>query len=130
MPTLSVIYLGEKRLTKSRNFVLFAIFLKGIEFKDLTSFDPVVIMPMSTADFSGLLRQYFSLYRAVSQREGERGETRWRKVKTSKHPPPAPTACAIGPSPTIIKLVRRPGTGSLPRTTPADFCKNDVFIKN
>ena len=24
--------------------------------------------------FNGLLRQYFSLYRAVSQREGERGE--------------------------------------------------------
>ena len=26
--------------------------------------------------FSGPLRQYFSLYRAVSQREGERGEKR------------------------------------------------------
>ena len=26
--------------------------------------------------FNGPLRQYFSLYRAVSQREGERGETR------------------------------------------------------
>ena len=24
--------------------------------------------------FNGLLRQYFSLYRAVSQREGERGD--------------------------------------------------------
>ena len=34
----------------------------------------------------------------------------------SKQPPPAPTASAIGPSPTIIQIVGRPGTGSLPRT--------------
>ena len=34
----------------------------------------------------------------------------------SKQPPPAPTASAIGPCPTIIKIVGRPGTGSLPRT--------------
>ena len=27
--------------------------------------------------FNGPLRQYFSLYRAVSQREGERGEDGW-----------------------------------------------------
>ena len=29
---------------------------------------------MSCLGFNGPLRQYFSLYRAVSQREGERGE--------------------------------------------------------
>ena len=34
----------------------------------------------------------------------------------SKQPPPAPTASAIGPSPTTIQIVGRPGTGSLPRT--------------
>ena len=34
----------------------------------------------------------------------------------SKLPPPAPTASAIGPCPTIIQNVGRPGTGSLPRT--------------
>ena len=34
----------------------------------------------------------------------------------SKPPPPAPTASAIGPCPTIIQIVGRPGTGSLPRT--------------
>ena len=34
----------------------------------------------------------------------------------SKQPPPAPTARAIGPCPTIIQTVGRPGTGSLPRT--------------
>ena len=34
----------------------------------------------------------------------------------SKQPPPAPTASAIGPCPTVIKIVGRPATGSLPRT--------------
>ena len=65
--------------------------------------------------FNGPLRQYFSLYRAVSQREGERGE-RIDESKNSKPPPPAPTASAIGPCPTVIKIVGRPGTGSLPST--------------
>ena len=31
----------------------------------------------------------------------------------SKQPPPAPTSSAIGPCPTIIQIVGRPGTGSL-----------------
>ena len=62
--------------------------------------------------FSGPLRQYFSLYQAVSQREGERGEKGQRRVKISKQPPPAPTASAIGPCPTISQIVGRPGTGS------------------
>ena len=34
----------------------------------------------------------------------------------SKQPPPAPTASAIGPCPTVIQIVGRPGTGSLPST--------------
>ena len=34
----------------------------------------------------------------------------------SKPPPSAPTASAIGPCPTVIKIVGRPGTGSLPST--------------
>ena len=37
------------------------------------------------------------------------------RVKISKPPPPAPTASAIVPCPTVIKIVGRPGTGSLPR---------------
>ena len=65
--------------------------------------------------FSGPLRQYFSLYWAVSQREGER-EERQRRVKMSKQPSPTPTASAIGPCPTIIQIVGRPSTGILPRT--------------
>ena len=36
------------------------------------------------------------------------------RAKMSKPPPPAPTASAIGPCPTVIKIVGRPGTGSLP----------------
>ena len=38
--------------------------------------------------FNGPLRQYFSLYRAVSQRAGERGEKGQSRVKMSKQPPP------------------------------------------
>ena len=54
---------------------------------------------------NGPLRQYFSLYRAVSQREGVRKNT------------PTRTYCKHSrPCPTIIQIVGRPGTGSLPRT--------------
>ena len=38
------------------------------------------------------------------------------RVKMSKEPPPAPTASAVGPCHTVIQIVGRPGTGSLPRT--------------
>ena len=38
------------------------------------------------------------------------------RVKMSKQPPPAPTASAVGPCPTAIQIVGRPGTGSLPST--------------
>ena len=38
------------------------------------------------------------------------------RVKMSKPPPPAPTASAIGPCPTVIKIVGLPGAGSLPST--------------
>ena len=34
----------------------------------------------------------------------------------SKQPPPAPTASAVGPCPTVIQIAGRPGTESLPRT--------------
>ena len=54
------------------------------------------------------LRQYFSLYRVVSQREGEREEKGQMRVKMSKQPPPAPTARAVGPCPTLIQTSRTP----------------------
>ena len=38
------------------------------------------------------------------------------RVKMSKQPPPAPTASAVGPCPTVIQIVGRPGTVSLPST--------------
>ena len=31
------------------------------------------------------------------------------RVKMSKQPPPAPTASAVGPCPTVIQIVGRPG---------------------
>ena len=34
----------------------------------------------------------------------------------SKHLPPAPTASAVDPCPTVIQIVGCPGTGSLPST--------------
>ena len=33
------------------------------------------------------------------------------RAKMSKQPPPAPTASAVGPCPTVIQIVGRPGTG-------------------
>ena len=40
----------------------------------------------------------------------------------SKQPQPAPTASAVGPCPTMIQIVGRPGTGSLPRPiAPPDY---------
>ena len=36
------------------------------------------------------------------------------RVKMSKPPPPAPTASAIGPCPTVIKFVGRPGLEGYP----------------
>ena len=38
------------------------------------------------------------------------------RVKMSKQPPPAPTARVVGPFPSVIQIVGRPGTGSLPST--------------
>ena len=64
--------------------------------------------------FNGPLRQYFSLYRAVFQREGLREEKRQRRVKMSKQPPSAPTASAICPCPTIIQTVGRPALEAYP----------------
>ena len=62
--------------------------------------------------FNGPLRQYFSLYRAVSQREGDRGEKGKMRIKMSKQPAPAPT---------VIQIVGRPSAGRLPNTiAPSD----------
>ena len=57
--------------------------------------------------FNGPLRQYFSLYQAVIQR-GRKKREKTDERKMSKHPPPAPTASAIGPCPTISQISRTP----------------------
>ena len=38
------------------------------------------------------------------------------REKMSEQPPPATAESAVGPCPTVIKIVGRPGTGSLPST--------------
>ena len=81
--------------------------------------------------FNGPLRQYFSLYRAVSQREGERGE----RIDESKNVQTTPTRtyCKRNrPLPYRIKIVGRPGTGSLPSTiAPPDHPRDkmDAYLK-
>ena len=56
---------------------------------------------------NGFLRQYFSLSRAVSHREGERREMidDEKNVQTT---PPAPAASTVGPCPAIIQISRTP----------------------
>ena len=64
---------------------------------------------------------------SVSGRLPERGRKRGEKIEESKNfqtAPPAPVANAIGPCPTIIQIVGRPGTFSLPKTiAPPDHLK-------
>ena len=75
--------------------------------------------------FNGPLRQYFSLYRAVSQTVGESGE----KIHESKNiQTPASTASAVGPWPTISQTRKTPRDWKckLPhhRTTPSSVLFN------
>ena len=51
------------------------------------------------------------------------------RVKMSKQPPPAPTASTVGPCPTVIKIVGRPGTGSLPSTIAPPDHRSGVWRK-
>ena len=80
--------------------------------------------------FNGPLRQYFGLYRTVSQRERER--ERIDEGKNVQITPPAPTASTIGPCPTVIQIVGRHGTGSLSSTiAPPDHprsCESQLLL--
>ena len=84
--------------------------------------------------FNGPLRQYFSLYRAVLQREGERRERtdESKNVQTTL----TRTYCKHNrPCPTVIQTVGRPGTGSLPSTIappdhPVILQENMRFMSN
>ena len=60
-----------------------------------------------------------TVFQSISGRLPERGRKRREKIAESitvQTSPPAPTASAIGPCPTIIQIVGRPGTESLPST--------------
>ena len=49
---------------------------KGVRIKWQQQKSAVIFVVVGCFGFNGLFRQYFSLYRAVSQREGEREEKR------------------------------------------------------
>ena len=54
------------------------------------------------------LRQYFSYIGSSPREEGERNEKIPTREKMSKQLPPAPTASALGPWPTIIQISGTP----------------------
>ena len=56
-------------------------------------------------------RPFETVFQSISGRLQERGRKRRERIerKMSKQPPPAPTASAIGPCPTSIQIVGRPG---------------------
>ena len=77
---------------------------------------------------NSLLGQYFSLYRAISQREGEKGEKMIDERKNVQTPPTR-TYCkhSLGPCPTIIQISRTPQHWKLPSTiTPPDHPKEQL----
>ena len=65
---------------------------------------------------NGPLRQYFSLYRDVSQRKGERKRNDRREKKCPNNPHPHRLQAQKAFALLLSKLVGRPGTGTLPST--------------
>ena len=66
-----------------------------------------------------VLRPFETVFQSISGRLPKRGRKRKERIDESKNvqtTPPAPTANAVGPCPTVIQMVGRPGTGSLPST--------------
>ena len=60
-----------------------------------------------------------TIFQSISDRLPKRGRKRKERIDESKNvqtTPPAPTASAVGPCPTVFQIVGRPGTGSLPST--------------
>lgn len=66
-----------------------------------------------------VIQSFETVFLSISGRLPRRGRKSPRREKIlSKQLSPAPTASAIGPSPTIIKLVGRPGTESFQAPSP------------
>ena len=66
-----------------------------------------------------VLRPFETVFQSISRRLPKRGRKRNERTdesKMSKQPPPAPTASAVGPCPTVIQIIGHPGTGSLHST--------------
>ena len=58
-------------------------------------------------------RPFETVFQSISGRLPKRGRKRRERIDESKNvqtTPPAPTASAIGPCPTVIQIVGRPGT--------------------
>ena len=74
-----------------------------------------------------------TVFQSISGRLPKRGRKRREKIEESKNvqtTPPTPTANTIGPCPTIIQTVGRPGTGSIPRTiAPPDHPRYTVELQ-
>ena len=63
-------------------------------------------LQLNKANVSDTEASFLDLHLSMSEEKGQ------MRVKMSKPSPPAPTASAIGPCPTVIKIVGRPDTGS------------------
>ena len=64
-------------------------------------------------------RPFEAVFQSISGPLPKRGRKRKERIDESKNvqtTPPAPTASAVGPYPTVIQIVGRPDTGCLPTT--------------
>ena len=64
-------------------------------------------------------RHFETIFQSISGRLSEKGCKKREMIDERKNVqtiPPVPAASTVGPRPTIIQIVGRPGTGGLPRT--------------
>ena len=74
-----------------------------------------IISLVSCFGFHGSLRPYFSLYRAVLHRDGNKRNMIVERKNVQPNPC-APTASTVGPNPTSIQISRKPRHLKLPST--------------
>ena len=92
--------------------------------RDLNLFLPFTLILVGWLVVLGLTTLWDSISVYIGPPPKERGRKRRERIDESKNPPPpkkkknppAPTVSAVGPCPTVIQIVWRPGTGSLPST--------------
>ena len=107
------------------------ILLENYEFQYFKLFKAYFLHSAFVGWLFWVKRPFKTVFQSISGRLPKRGRGRRERIEESKNvqtTPTAPTASAIGPCPTIIKIVGPLGTGSLPRTIappdhPLTFCK-------